>query len=800
GELATLTSRGASKSQLYKFQLFEASLICIIAFIFGPLLAYILVWSLAKVGPLSGVNQSDWAANLTTAAWIAAGVSVLACFTALLLPLVPMLRRSIVQHRQELARRSKAPWWQRYYFDVFALVFGLVALWRLSLYGSISGINGDPIDWLLLLAPLALLIGSATVLLRIFPTIFRVLANVAAHGKGLTTALVFWQTSRDPTHVTRLVLLFTLTMALGILSTGLNATLTLSEFERARYSTGGEARISYDSFIPLSSVLSLPQVTSASALWRGIGRANVRSYRNMPSFNILAIEPFSFATVSQYREDFSEDYIGFVLGQLIVDQEQLPVTTIPLEGRPVRFGLWIADPYPQRTEVDLMEYLSIHAKLQSSEGDISTVNLDLQPLDNSLEIDHNQSNSLWPYYIPLISNLMSSDNLPGAQKPTLDPTWRYFEAEIPRLAEEGYPISLHSIWIKMRPIMTESGPFNLSSGPLIIDDLSIQDSNGQIEIIEGFEEISTIWQTDDPQSIASFTKTDITHSGEASMRLYLGVPGSGRWMVVSPAQTTRHEPLPAIASPIFLEMTDLNVGDEFIAQTNGVGLVFEIKNKVIYFPTMYDTSDQGYLIISRDALLAELNRSSRFPVNYNETWIRIDNSQEIPPLNEFYPQLSRVWDVGTESKLFQSDPLTLGLRIVIFLGYSLTLILSLVGFATYFYLNARKRSTIYGIFRSLGLSTRQLYSSLVLEQLFLITSGLGLGILLGSLLNRIILPGLPISFGDIPSIPPFIPQEDWNSVFKLLLIIMVGFFITLALGTFLLWRSKLHQLLRVGEE
>jgi hypothetical protein len=32
------------------------------------------------------------------------------------------------------------------------------------------------------------------------------------------------------------------------------------------------------------------------------------------------------------------------------------------------------------------------------------------------------------------------------------------------------------------------------------------------------------------------------------------------------------------------------------------------------------------------------------------------------------------------------------------------------------------------------------------------------------------------------------------------LIIMVGFFATLALGTFLLWRSKLHQLLRVGEE
>ena len=57
----------------------------------------------------------------------------------------------------------------------------------------------------------------------------------------------------------------------------------------------------------------------------------------------------------------------------------------------------------------------------------------------------------------------------------------------------------------------------------------------------------------------------------------------------------------------------------------------------------------------------------------------------------------------TERKVYKADPLTLGLRSVIFLGYSLTLILSLVGFATYFYLTARQRGAIYGILRSLGL-------------------------------------------------------------------------------------------------
>jgi hypothetical protein len=93
-----------------------------------------------------------------------------------------------------------------------------------------------------------------------------------------------------------------------------------------------------------------------------------------------------------------------------------------------------------------------------------------------------------------------------------------------------------------------------------------------------------------------------------------------------------------------------------------------------------------------------------------------------------------------------------------------------------------------------------LYGSLVLEQLILILSGLGLGIILGSLINKLVLPGLPISFADIPPIPPFVPHEDWTSVFRLIWFMLGGFLFTLALGTLLLWRLKLHQVLRVGEE
>ena len=349
-------------------------------------------------------------------------------------------------------------------------------------------------------------------------------------------------------------------------------------------------------------------------------------------------------------------------------------------------------------------------------------------------------------------------------------------------------------------MLAKSGEYIYSSGPVVIDNISTTDPAGSYEIVEGFEELNTIWQTEDTLSVASYTKTDITHTGDASMRIFFGAFGNTDWTVISPAKAIRRDPIPGLASPVFLETTGLEVGDKFLIQSNGTDLLVEIKDRVNYFPTMYETSDQGFLVIARDSVLAELNRASRKPVNPNEIWLLVDDTQQIPALLDEFPQANRAWDVEAERINFKSDPLTLGLRNVIFLGYSLPLVLSLVGFATYFYLSARQRESIYGILRSLGLSTRQLYTSLVLEQLVLITAGLSLGVFLGIMLNRIILPGLPISFGDIPPIPPFQPQEDWIAVYRLIFILLISFCITLGIGTLLLWRTKLHQILRIGEE
>jgi putative ABC transport system permease protein len=148
----------------------------------------------------------------------------------------------------------------------------------------------------------------------------------------------------------------------------------------------------------------------------------------------------------------------------------------------------------------------------------------------------------------------------------------------------------------------------------------------------------------------------------------------------------------------------------------------------------------------------------------------------------------------------KANPLALGLRGVTFFGSMLTILLSLVGFATHFYLSVSQREMLYGVMRAMGMSSRQLYRSIVFEQTILILTGLVLGTGLGVLLNQITMPRLPVSLGDRPPIPPFVPRVDWWTIGWLYLFLAVAFPVILGIVTALLRRARIHRILRIGQE
>jgi predicted lysophospholipase L1 biosynthesis ABC-type transport system permease subunit len=160
----------------------------------------------------------------------------------------------------------------------------------------------------------------------------------------------------------------------------------------------------------------------------------------------------------------------------------------------------------------------------------------------------------------------------------------------------------------------------------------------------------------------------------------------------------------------------------------------------------------------------------------------------------------RILDAQTVRDRIRSDPMALGLRSATLLSFFVTAALSLVGFGTHFYLSTRQRQSSFVVLRSLGVSSRQLYGSLLLEQALLVLSGLVLGTLLGLLLLRLIVPGLPLHLGGAPPVPPFVVRTSWTTVTQIYMILGASFVVAMGVATGMLWRARLHQALRMEQE
>jgi ABC-type lipoprotein release transport system permease subunit len=839
-EFAILRSRGTSTGQIARIQWLEALIIGAVAFLLGPWLGAGLVKALSWIGPLADLQQANWSLRPGQSAWLAAGMGALVCLAGLLLPLRPALRRSIVTHQQMVARSAHPPWWQRFYLDVFALVGGLVLLWRLRLYGEMvsAGPGGARLDWLLLLAPVVMLLGAATILLRVFPLLLRAVAALAARGPGLEGALALWQASRDPTHVTRLVLLLALAIALGNLSLGLNTTLDQSEVDRATYLAGNDLRLVSERAVPLVDLQTAPGVQQLSGVWRGQatlrfaapeapsgleivvcepdlitdvvpslpGLVEQEGTPASPKFEILAIEPDSFASVTTFRRDFADQKMAELLEHLVIPAGENP-SLLPLPGQPAKFGLWLWGMSYDPAELDSYqrwidgdddaERVGLVVKLQTAQGELFTARLQRPETSGPGAL---QTDSL-----TVRMNIGGRDVSLGVHIKPDNNGWHYFEGALPALPPSSYPLSLHSLWFENQATLLGEP---ISIGILLVaDDLQVVDAETQETlVVEDFEgptrPLFLGIMAGQNRYVGLFTAltSEMSHSGQWGQGISMAFVCPKQTYPLRLSQTWTQEPLPALANPTFMETAALKVGDVVHAEVNSAQIDLRIVGVVRHFPTMYEQAEAGYVVTSRDLLLAVLNDTSQQSTNPNEVLIETDGRTSLDSLSSLVPALSQSWQAESVRQALKANPLALALRAATFFGAALMILLSLVGFAAHFYLSIRQQEMLYGVMRALGLSPRQLYRWIVVEQAVLILAGLVLGTLLGLLLNQVTLPRLPVSLGEQQPIPPFVSRTDWLALGGLYLFLAVALLAMLGVVTALLRRARIHRILRIGQE
>jgi len=771
-EFAILRSRGATGTLLFKLEVLEGIFLSGIAILCGPFFAWLIVRWLAFRGPLAVLAEPGWGLSIPQASWLSASVAAVASVSSLLLPLPGALKRSIISHQQTLARAGRPPWWQRFYLDVFALAIGIILLYRVELYGSIIGGSAeDPqLDWMLLLGPLSLLLGAAAIFLRIFPVFLQRSAHLASHGRGIPVVLALRQASRDPGHVTRLVLLLMLAMALGLFSTSLDATLTKNEMERSNYYVGSDLRVIPDSVFPETE--ALPGVLGESWIWRS--DAALITSGSSPGIDLLAVDPDNFSSVTQYRNDFAPQPVAQLLEKLNADWEEnwipLPVTSLP--GEPTRIGLWFSLPFSMYAEPERLDIIAS-----------TTFEVRMQPVQGE--------------DIVVILNPINLTDDPNVH-------WYNFQGEVPELSPERYPLSLISIWLLSSTL--KLGDYEA----LWMDDILVVDrETGKEIVVESFEYSDPfVWRSMTyPMRIYGMQSNP--HSGESSLAMYFDTAGISplRWYGINRIDDLALQPIPALASPDFMALTELQLGDLVRIKVKVPGgsewdsVTIKILGEINYFPTLYETQEAGFLVTLQDPLFEQINLYRYTPLQSNELLISTtDTDAARKALLDSGFFLDQVLSADSTLMEIRTNPMTIGLRSVTLFGYFLTTVLSLVGFGTHFYLSTRQRAANYTILRALGLSPGQLYTTLLVEQITLMLSGLALGTVLGILLNQLTLAGLPLRLGELDTIPPFVVQTDWALIVRVYFTLVIAFLLSLGMSIVFLWRIRIHRVLRIGEE
>ncbi|MBK5107180.1 MAG: FtsX-like permease family protein [Anaerolineales bacterium] len=128
-------------------------------------------------------------------------------------------------------------------------------------------------------------------------------------------------------------------------------------------------------------------------------------------------------------------------------------------------------------------------------------------------------------------------------------------------------------------------------------------------------------------------------------------------------------------------------------------------------------------------------------------------------------------------------------------------IISLVGIILANYFSFRRREYEFGILRAYGLSRFQSNLLLVSEGLLVLILGVISGIILGYSLTILMQPYISLAVSrTLPGMTVHQIDINWESVASIVGLLTSMYIFAMAIIVVALWRSKIHQVIRTGDE
>ncbi len=334
--------RGASVWQVLSIVAVEALLLCSAALLVAPGFASQVTGLLIKqsfFGDPGGLSVTSLATP-TLLTYLYAGIGCIVCFIAFVLPTITTSRTSFFLLKQQAARSRPKPIFLRLAPGIFLTSLGIVGLVQIVQRQTFftQDLEGHfIIDWVAVASPTLLFLGAIGLSILFLPPLLILLDRVVQHLPGIPANLASRQMARRSTPYSRLILVLSLTVALGVFASLFSATMSNNYADRAAYMSGADLRLVEGQkgpsdlerrAAPLADHLALlPGVTDGMNALR-VEQSNYSSRILQPAdMTMLAIDSARFQRLAYWRSDFANEPVSTLMQALqgkISQPEALP--------------------------------------------------------------------------------------------------------------------------------------------------------------------------------------------------------------------------------------------------------------------------------------------------------------------------------------------------------------------------------------------------------------------------------------------------------------------------------------------
>lgn len=247
--IAVLKSRGSSKSQIFLSYLIESSIIGAVAFVFGPPFGLLICSVLGSSnGFLEFVQRTALPISLNFKVFGYSLAAIVFLIVTMLVPVVALSRTTIVQHKQDKARRKKSPVWKKVFLDVILLLISGYGIYRYQQQQKVLEVTGIQaselqIDPLLFLTSTLFVLGAGLLFLRIYPYLIRFIYWVGRKVWSPVMYISLIQVGRSRGQEQFLMLFIILAISTGLFSANSARTINKNIEDKISYSIGADVRL-----------------------------------------------------------------------------------------------------------------------------------------------------------------------------------------------------------------------------------------------------------------------------------------------------------------------------------------------------------------------------------------------------------------------------------------------------------------------------------------------------------------------------------------------------------------------------